>query len=39
MINSDCPTLPAAFLRESAARLRMPGDRVVLGGADEAAII
>jgi rSAM/selenodomain-associated transferase 1 len=35
MINSDSPTLPAAFLRESAARLRMPGDRVVLGGADD----
>jgi rSAM/selenodomain-associated transferase 1 len=35
MINSDSPTLPAAFLRDSAALLRMPGDRVVLGAADD----
>jgi len=35
MINSDSPTLPAAYLRESAALLRMPGDRVVLGAADD----
>jgi hypothetical protein len=35
MINSDSPTLPAAFLRDSAALLSMPGDRVVLGAADD----
>jgi rSAM/selenodomain-associated transferase 1 len=35
MINSDSPTLPAAFLRKSAALLSMPGDRVVLGAADD----
>ena len=35
MINSDSPTLPAAFLRDAAALLRMPGDRVVLGAAED----
>src|SRR5437870_1258744 len=35
MINSDSPTLPAAFLSEAAALLRMPGDRVVLGAAED----
>jgi rSAM/selenodomain-associated transferase 1 len=35
MINSDSPTLPAAFLNEAAALLRMPGDRVVLGAAED----
>lgn len=35
MINSDSPTLPASYLRDAAALLRMPGDRVVLGAAED----
>jgi rSAM/selenodomain-associated transferase 1 len=35
MINSDSPTLPAAYLRQSAALLHRPGDRVVLGAAED----
>jgi rSAM/selenodomain-associated transferase 1 len=35
MINSDSPTLPAAYVREAASLLGMPGDRVVLGAAED----
>jgi uncharacterized protein len=31
VLNSDSPTLPTAFLIETAAMLSMPGDRAVLG--------
>ena len=33
LIDSDSPTLPAAFLREAVSTLARPGDRVVLGPA------
>lgn len=33
LVNSDSPTLPPAVLREAAAALERPGDRVVLGPA------
>jgi rSAM/selenodomain-associated transferase 1 len=35
LINSDSPTLPAAILREAVESLRAPGDRLVLGPADD----
>ena len=35
VLNSDSPTLPTAFLRRAAALLQMPGDRVVLGPAED----
>lgn len=35
LVNSDSPTLRTAFLLEAAARLRRPGDRVVLGPATD----
>lgn len=35
LINSDSPTLPASVLREAIAALRKPGDRVVLGPAED----
>jgi uncharacterized protein len=35
LINADSPTLPPARLAETAALLRQPGDRVVLGEADD----
>ena len=35
VLNSDSPTLPTAFLARTAATLRQPGDRVVLGPADD----
>lgn len=33
LVNSDSPTLPTAILVEAARRLRLPGERVVLGPA------
>src|SRR5581483_5493095 len=33
LVNADSPTLPTAILRDAAAALRAPGDRVVLGPA------
>jgi rSAM/selenodomain-associated transferase 1 len=35
LLNSDSPTLPTAFLCEAAEALARPGDRMVLGGADD----
>ena len=35
LVNSDSPTLPTAFLEHAAAALARPGDRMVLGGADD----
>jgi hypothetical protein len=35
LLNSDSPTLPTAVLREAAEVLARPGDRMVLGGADD----
>ena len=35
LINADSPTLPRVRLAESAELLRQPGDRVVLGEADD----
>jgi uncharacterized protein len=35
LLNSDSPTLPTAFLREAAEVLARPGDRMVLGPADD----
>jgi uncharacterized protein len=35
LVNSDSPTLPTAFLRDAAEALARPGDRMVLGGADD----
>lgn len=35
LINSDSPTLPAAFLRRAVAALAPPGDRIVLGAAQD----
>jgi rSAM/selenodomain-associated transferase 1 len=35
LVNSDSPTLPASLLREAAAALHRPGDRVVLGPASD----
>jgi rSAM/selenodomain-associated transferase 1 len=35
LINSDSPTLPVAVLDEAVAALRVPGDRVILGPADD----
>jgi rSAM/selenodomain-associated transferase 1 len=35
VVNSDGPTLPTALLRQTAEALAAPGDRVVLGPADD----
>jgi glycosyltransferase A (GT-A) superfamily protein (DUF2064 family) len=35
VLNADSPTLPTAYLREAAAALAAPGDRVVLGPAED----
>lgn len=35
LVNADSPTLPTAFIVEAAAALRRPGDRVVLGPAED----
>jgi rSAM/selenodomain-associated transferase 1 len=35
LVNSDSPTLPTALLREAAAILAQPGDRMVLGLAED----
>jgi rSAM/selenodomain-associated transferase 1 len=35
LLNADGPTLPTRFLCEAAAALARPGDRVVLGAADD----
>jgi hypothetical protein len=35
LVNADSPTLPTAMLLEAAAVLRRPGDRVVLGPAED----
>jgi uncharacterized protein len=35
LINSDSPTLPPAVLRDAVEALRAPGDRIVLGPADD----
>jgi uncharacterized protein len=35
LINSDSPTLPPAVLRDAVQALRAPGDRLVLGPADD----
>ncbi|HVC62795.1 MAG TPA: TIGR04282 family arsenosugar biosynthesis glycosyltransferase [Acetobacteraceae bacterium] len=35
LVNSDSPTLPTAFLREAAEALARPGDRMVLGVAED----
>jgi rSAM/selenodomain-associated transferase 1 len=35
LLNSDSPTLPTALLAEAAERLDCPGDRMVLGAADD----
>jgi rSAM/selenodomain-associated transferase 1 len=35
LVNSDSPTLPTAFLVEAARVLRAPGDRMVLGPAED----
>jgi rSAM/selenodomain-associated transferase 1 len=35
LINSDSPTLPPAVLRDAVEALRAPGDRMVLGPADD----
>ena len=35
LINSDSPTLPPAVLRDAVKALHAPGDRIVLGPADD----
>ncbi len=35
LINSDSPTLPVAVLQDAVKALRAPGDRIVLGPADD----
>jgi rSAM/selenodomain-associated transferase 1 len=35
LLNSDSPTLPTSYLRRAAELLETPGDRVVLGPADD----
>jgi hypothetical protein len=35
LINSDSPTLPPALLREAVDALRAPGDRLILGPAED----
>jgi hypothetical protein len=35
LVNSDSPTLPTAFLRDAAEALARPGDRMVLGVAED----
>jgi rSAM/selenodomain-associated transferase 1 len=35
LVNADSPTLPTAFLVEAAQALQKPGDRVVLGPAED----
>jgi uncharacterized protein len=35
LVNADSPTLPTALLVETVERLRLPGDRVVLGPASD----
>jgi uncharacterized protein len=35
LINSDSPTLPPAVLQDAVEALRAPGDRIVLGPADD----
>ena len=35
VLNSDSPTLPTSLLVETAATLSLPGDRIVLGPADD----
>jgi hypothetical protein len=35
LVNSDSPTLPTAFLRDAAEALAPPGDRMVLGEAED----
>jgi uncharacterized protein len=35
LVNADSPTLPTALLVETAEKLRLPGDRVVLGPASD----
>ncbi len=35
LVNSDSPTLPTMFLQQAAEVLARPGDRMVLGGADD----
>ena len=35
VLNSDSPTLPTAYLRRAGAALMAPGDRVVLGPAED----
>ncbi len=35
LVNSDSPTLPTAFLQEAAEVLARPGDRMVLGRAED----
>ena len=35
LVNADSPTLPTAMLVEAAHRLQQPGDRVVLGPAED----
>jgi len=35
LLNSDSPTLPTVFLREAAEALAQPGDRMVLGVAED----
>lgn len=35
LVNSDSPTLPTAFLRDTVAALLRPGERMVLGVADD----
>lgn len=35
LIDSDSPTVPAQAFERAVAALRMPGDRVVLGGSDD----
>ena len=35
LVNSDSPTLPTAFLIEAASALHAPGDRMVLGPAED----
>ena len=35
LVNSDSPTLPTSFLSEAAEVLARPGDRMVLGGAED----
>jgi rSAM/selenodomain-associated transferase 1 len=35
LLNSDSPTLPTTFLAQAAEALTRPGDRIVLGAADD----